>query len=59
MGQQRAFIRLFHKTRRSSWRSNMPERRPIAILIASDLSWRTLDVVQGRSLRWLVECFYS
>jgi hypothetical protein len=26
-------------------------------LIASDLSWRTLDVVQGHSLRWLVEIF--
>lgn len=24
-------------------------------LIASDLSWRTLDIVQGHSLRWLVE----
>jgi len=24
-------------------------------LIASDLSWRTLDVVQGHTLRWLVE----
>jgi hypothetical protein len=26
-------------------------------LIASDLSWRTLDIVQGHSLRWLVEIF--
>jgi len=26
-------------------------------LIASDLSWRTLDVVQGHTLRWLVEVF--
>jgi hypothetical protein len=26
-------------------------------LIASDLSWRTLDIVQGHSLRWLVEVF--
>src|SRR2546422_4683460 len=26
-------------------------------LIASDLTWRTLDIVQGHSLRWLVEIF--
>jgi hypothetical protein len=26
-------------------------------LIASDLSWRTLDIVQGQTLRWLVEVF--
>ena len=26
-------------------------------LIASDLSWRTLDMVQGHTLRWLVEVF--
>jgi hypothetical protein len=24
-------------------------------LVASDLSWRTLDIVQGYTLRWLVE----
>lgn len=26
-------------------------------LVASDLSWRTLDIVQGYTLRWLVEVF--
>jgi len=26
-------------------------------LIASDLSWRTVDIVQGYTLRWLVEVF--
>jgi hypothetical protein len=26
-------------------------------LIASDLTWRTLDIVQGQTLRWLVEVF--
>jgi hypothetical protein len=25
--------------------------------MASDLTWRTLDIVQGHSLRWLVEVF--
>ncbi len=28
-------------------------------LIASDLSWRTQDVVQGHTLRWLVEVFFE
>jgi hypothetical protein len=28
-------------------------------LIASDLSWRTLDIVQGHTLRWLVEICQS
>jgi DDE superfamily endonuclease len=26
-------------------------------LIASDLTWRTLDIIQGHTLRWLVEVF--
>jgi len=26
-------------------------------LLASDLTWRTLDIVQGYTLRWLVEVF--
>ena len=26
-------------------------------LVASDLSWRTVDIVQGYTLRWLVEVF--
>ena len=26
-------------------------------IVASDLSWRTLDIVQGYTLRWLVEVF--
>lgn len=28
-------------------------------LIASDLSWRTQDVVEGHTLRWLVEVFFE
>ena len=28
-------------------------------LIASDLTWHTLDIVQGQTLRWLVEIFQS
>ncbi|MDM8561226.1 hypothetical protein [Candidatus Parabeggiatoa sp. HSG14] len=28
-------------------------------LVASDLSWRTKDIIQAYSLRWLVEVFFS
>ena len=28
-------------------------------LVASDLSWRTLDIVQAYTLRWLVEVFFQ
>jgi hypothetical protein len=28
-------------------------------LVASDLSWRTLDIVEAYSLRWLVEVFFE
>ena len=28
-------------------------------IVASDLSWRTLDIVQGYTLRWLVEVFFE
>jgi hypothetical protein len=28
---------------------------PYRYLMASDLTWRTLDMVQGQTLRWLVE----
>ena len=30
---------------------------PYRSLIASDLTWRTLAMVQGQTLRWLVEVF--
>jgi hypothetical protein len=35
------------------------EEETYRYLIASDLSWRTLDIVQGHSLRWLVEISQS
>ena len=41
----------------SSWPSRIAEEESYRYLIASDLSWRTLDIVQGHSLRWLVEVF--
>ena len=41
----------------SSWRIKYAEEETYRYLIASDLSWRTLDIVQGHTLRWLVEVF--
>ena len=35
------------------------EERKFRYLVASDLSWRTLDIVQGYTFRWLVEVFFQ
>ena len=46
-----------HKTKRFIVAIKYAEEESYRSLIASDLSWRTLDIVQGHSLRWLVEVF--
>ncbi len=46
-----------HKTKRFIVAIRYEEEETYRYLIASDLSWRTLDIVQGHSLRWLVEVF--
>src|SRR6266478_4322018 len=46
-----------HKTKRFIVAIKYAEEETSRYLIASDLSWRTLDIVQGHSLRWLVEVF--
>jgi hypothetical protein len=46
-----------HKTKRFIVAIKYAEEETCRYLIASDLSWRTLDIVQGHSLRWLVEVF--
>jgi hypothetical protein len=46
-----------HKTKRFIVALKYDEKESYRYLIASDLSWRTLDIVQGHSLRWLVEVF--
>lgn len=46
-----------HKTKRFIVALKYAEDETYRYLIASDLSWRTLDIVQGHSLRWLVEVF--
>ena len=46
-----------HKTKRFIVAIKYEEEETSRSLIASDLSWRTLDIVQGHTLRWLVEVF--
>jgi DDE superfamily endonuclease len=46
-----------HKTKRFIVAIKYAEEETYRYLIASDLSWRTLDIIQGHSLRWLVEVF--
>jgi hypothetical protein len=38
---------------------NYPGETEPRCLVATDLSWRTLDIVQTYSLRWLAEVFFS
>ena len=46
-----------HKTKRFIVAIKYEEEETYRYLIASDLSWRTRDIVQGHTLRWLVEVF--
>ena len=46
-----------HKTKRFVVAIKYENEESYRYLIASDLTWRTLDIVQGHSLRWLVEVF--
>jgi hypothetical protein len=44
-----------HKTKRFIVAIKYDEEETYRYRMASDLTWRTLDLVQGHSLRWLVE----
>jgi len=46
-----------HQTKRFVVAIKYENEESYRYLIASDLTWRTLDIVQGHSLRWLVEVF--
>jgi len=46
-----------HQTKRFVVAIKYENEETYRYLIASDLTWRTLDIVQGHSLRWLVEVF--
>ena len=54
VGSARLYV-CSHKTKRFIVAIKYEEEETYRYLIASDLSWRTLDIVQGHTLRWLVE----
>jgi hypothetical protein len=56
VGSARLYV-CSHKTKRLIVAIKYEDEETYRYLIASDLSWRTLDVVQGHTLRWLVEVF--
>jgi hypothetical protein len=56
VGSARLYV-CAHTTKRFIVAIKYAEEESCRSLIASDLSWRTLDIVQGHSLRWLVEVF--
>jgi hypothetical protein len=56
VGSARLYV-CSHKTKRLIVAIKYDDEETYRYLSASDLSWRTLDVVQGHSLRWLVEVF--
>ena len=56
VGSARLYV-CAHKTKRFIVAIKYEEEETYRYLIASDLSWRTLDIVQGHTLRWLVEVF--
>src|SRR5215813_8726455 len=56
IGSARLYV-CAHKTKRFVVALKYEGEETYRYLIASDLSWRTLDIVQGHSLRWLVEVF--
>jgi len=56
VGSARLYV-CSHHTKRFIVAIKYNDEESYRSLIASDLSWRTLDIVQGHTLRWLVEVF--
>ena len=56
VGSARMYV-CAHKTKRFILALKYEDEATYRYLMASDLSWRTLDIVQGYTLRWLVEVF--
>ena len=56
VGSARLYV-CTHNTKRFVVALKYESEETYRYLIASDLSWRTLDIVQGQTLRWLVEVF--
>ena len=57
--KQSALSWMFHHSQiAKEWvRLKYPGEKEYRYLVATDLSWRTIDLVQAYSLRWLVEVF--
>ena len=56
VGSARLYV-CSHHTKRFVVALKYEDEETYRYLIASDLSWRALDIVQGHTLRWLVEVF--
>jgi SRSO17 transposase len=56
IGSARLYV-CSHKTKRFIGAIKYESEETYRYLIAADLTWRTLDIVQGHTLRWLVEVF--
>jgi hypothetical protein len=56
VGSARLYV-CSHKTKRFVVALKYEGEDTYRYLIASDLTWRTIDIVQGQTLRWLVEVF--
>ena len=56
VGSTRMYV-CSHHTKRFIVAIKHESEEPYRYLMASDLTWRTLDIVQGHTLRWLVEVF--
>jgi hypothetical protein len=48
-----------HKTKRFVIALKYENEKEYRYLVASDMSWRTLDIVEGHTFRWLVEVFFQ
>lgn len=48
-----------HKKKRFVIALKYPGETDFRYLVASDMSWRTIDIIEGYTLRWLVEVFFE
>lgn len=48
-----------HKTKRFVIALKYENEKEYRYLVASDMSWRTLDIVEGHTFRWLVEVVFQ
>jgi DDE superfamily endonuclease len=48
-----------HKAKRFVIALKYPGEKEYRYLVATDMSWRTIDIIQAYSLRWIVEVFFE